>query len=128
MSYTNYHRKILLAAKDESLQGTVKQANFVSEISNFSCQDSIIITANVSTDGIITEILYEGNGCLLSRGSCALLLSYLRGKKIQDLAQLSLEEFFEIVPVEDRVARQECFLLGWRAFVERASKVSKFGL
>ena len=120
MSYTNYHRKILLAAQDESLQGLVKNANFVSEISNVSCQDSVIITANIDHDGVIAEILYEGNGCLLSRGSCAILLEYLRGKNIQDLVQLPTDVFFEIVPVEDRTARQECFLLGWKAFMGRA--------
>jgi len=113
--YTNYSKIILAAAKNQALQGTVDNANLMGTISNVSCQDSLTITGKINAEGVIANLLYQGNGCILSQGSCALLVQYCLGKKIAEFRNLPEATFFEIVPVENPAARQECFLLGWQA-------------
>jgi len=111
MNYVNYKKILLDAAKDFTWQGTVDNANFKTELTNFSCQDNIIITAQIEANGKILEILYQSNSCILSKGSAALFLAYAKGKSLTELSSISNDQFLKIVPAENFVARADCFLL-----------------
>ena len=83
----------------------------------------------VVQNGVLTDIGWEGQGCVLSRASASLLSEYVQGKTETELRQVTLEvtEFFlkkgdqplcrelEILaPVRALPLRVKCVLLPWQ--------------
>jgi nitrogen fixation NifU-like protein len=101
---------------------------------NPSCGDEIDLNLTI-TDGVVSNISWDGVGCSISQASVSILTELLLEKKIAD-AYLILDQFVALmqskgsVPGDETVledaialagvskypARIKCALLGWMAF------------
>lgn len=119
MSYQNYYKHLRDAALDQSLVGDVKNSDLSLKATNFSCQDSIEL--NIRLDALkenVEECRYKATGCLLSQASSAILVGYIKAKNLKTLKELSVSKIFEILGVEEKTTRNECFLLPWNLLLE----------
>lgn len=119
VDHATYKKIFMQAAKDVTLCGQCKDANFIIQTSNQSCKDSVKITALLNRDKVFENILFSGDGCILSQGSAGVLVQFVKMKNLNDLKQMSWDDFVSNLPITIDNKRAECFLLSWRAFFEK---------
>ena len=102
---------------------------------NPTCGDEITLRATV-TDGVITELIWEGQGCSISQASASVLIDLVtgepvsqatevndlfhelmrsRGQGLSDDAEEALGDATAFTGVSQYPARIKCALLGWEA-------------
>ena len=128
--YRNPHHKGLSAKSDIQVKHN-----------NPSCGDEVTLNLNLS-DGLVTDISWDGVGCSISMASVSVMSDLLIGKNIED-ANKTLQNFTELMQskgqgsgdesiLEDAVAfagvskfpaRIKCALLGWMAFKDASSQL-----
>jgi len=109
---------------------------------NPSCGDEITLNVNI-TDGIVTNVSWDGVGCSISQASVSIASDLLVNKSFA-AADAILNEFTELMQskgtkegnpdvLEDAVAlagvskfpaRIKCALLGWMAFKDAAVRIN----
>ena len=98
---------------------------------NPSCGDDITLRLK-TTDGIITDGAYTGDGCAISQASADIMLDLIIGKDVATTRHLyelfsrmitgtitdeeldELEEAGALIDVSHMPARVKCAVLGWR--------------
>ena len=101
---------------------------------NPSCGDEITLNLSLS-DGVVSDISWDGVGCSISQASVSIMTDLLKGKTL-DEAQVIYDKFLHLMQskgsekgdedaLEDAVAlagvskypaRIKCALLGWMAY------------
>ncbi|EOM75009.1 Fe-S assembly protein [Rhodococcus rhodnii LMG 5362] len=102
---------------------------------NPTCGDEVTLRVDVSADGVVRDVSYDGQGCSISQASTSVLTDQVIGAKIDD-ALATVAAFGEMVGSRGTVegdedvlgdgiafagvakypARVKCALLGWLAF------------
>ena len=110
---------------------------------NPSCGDEITLNVNI-TDGIVTNVSWDGVGCSISQASTSIASDLMTGKNLDEALKI-VESFSDLMSskgtmagdediLEDGVAlagvskfpaRIKCALLGWMAFKDAAIQSSK---
>ena len=110
---------------------------------NPSCGDEITLNVNIS-DGIVTNVTWDGVGCSISQASTSIASDLMTGKTLEEALKI-VESFSDLMSskgtmagnediLEDGVAlagvskfpaRIKCALLGWMAFKDAAIQSSK---
>jgi nitrogen fixation protein NifU and related proteins len=73
--------------------GKLEPADIEAAGGNPSCGDSVVWTMRIN-DNKITEILFTGRGCAISRASACVLSEMVKGKKIAEAQKISKDELF----------------------------------
>jgi nitrogen fixation NifU-like protein len=55
------------------------------------CGDDIVLKLNVA-DGVVTEVMFQGHGCAISKASSSLMTVNIKGKSVPD-AQIMADQF-----------------------------------
>jgi nitrogen fixation NifU-like protein len=107
---------------------------------NPTCGDEVTLRVHV-TDGTVTDVSYDGQGCSISQASTSVMVDLVSGRTLTE-ALAAGEEFLRLmqgkgayVPDEDVLedavafsgvakypARVKCALLGWMAFKDAAAR------
>lgn len=87
--------------------GAIIDANVTIELENVSCGDRIQMWVKTE-NGIIKDIGFEGEGCAVAIASASILSEYAKGKTIDELISLQLEDFLKLLKVELTVSRIKC--------------------
>jgi nitrogen fixation NifU-like protein len=95
--------------------GNVKNPEIKFKDSNPSCGDEIEIEAKIE-NGIIKEIKFNGKGCAISLASAELLTQHLKGKKIEEIKNISREEALDLIKINLSPLRIKCVLLSLKVF------------
>lgn len=102
---------------------------------NTTCGDEITLRVDISDDGIVRDVSYDGQGCSISQAAASVLSDQVTGQSVEQ-AMAMVEAFDEMVTYrgtvegdEDLVgdgvafagvakypARVKCALLSWMAF------------
>jgi nitrogen fixation NifU-like protein len=98
-------------------RGTLDNADFKSGLYNPSCGDKVSMEGCVQ-EGILTKVVFEGTGCVISQATASLLTEVLVGKSIQDIAALDNEFLHTILGMELGPIRFKCALLPLQALQE----------
>lgn len=118
MSYHLYQHQIKAAALSQEFVGEITSPTLLAENTNFSCQDKVKIFILIDSAQKITA-KYEGSGCILSQGSCAVLLKHCTGKTISELQDFTEEEFLSLLEIDKNNRRIDCFLLAWSVLMPK---------
>lgn len=78
------------------------------------CGDVITLYVEVEK-GKISKVAFEGKGCAISTASASLLTEYIKGKKIEELRNLSKKSTMDIVGFSVSPGRIKCLLLPFEA-------------
>jgi len=112
-----YQAEMIAEFKEPQNKGKLAQADLEHEGKNASCGDEIKLYLKFSPDEqTITDIKWEGRGCVVSMTSMSLLSEKIKGKTLAELKtwdKNNLLPFFGMVEVNK--GREKCFMLGLNA-------------
>ena len=79
---------------------------------NPTCGDMIHLTANLDNEGRIVEVMFEGQGCVVSMASSSMFTDAVIGKTPAEVAEMGLGEIQEMMGgVRLSMGRVKCALL-----------------
>jgi nitrogen fixation NifU-like protein len=90
--------------------GVLEGATTTQEGANPLCGDRITLQLKVE-DGAVAGVGFTGRGCAISQASASLLTDELRGKTLEQAAQLSRQDVLDLLGIEISPARLKCALL-----------------
>lgn len=90
--------------------GSLKNPTKKSETQNPSCGDKLTMEI-VEKKGIVTEIAFKGEGCVISMASASMLTDFAKGKSTDELKKLKPETIINMVGIELGPSRLRCALL-----------------
>jgi nitrogen fixation NifU-like protein len=76
------------------------------------CGDKIAMELSVGSDGKIDDVRFSGKGCAISQASASMLTETLKGKTLEEVAQLSHDVVLENVGIGISPTRMKCAMLG----------------
>jgi nitrogen fixation NifU-like protein len=76
------------------------------------CGDKIHMDLSVGSDGKIDDVRFDGKGCAISQASASMLTESLKGKTLEEVAQLSHDVVLENVGIGISPTRMKCAMLG----------------
>lgn len=66
----------------------LEDANRVAEGDNPLCGDKLRVYVQVSEEGVIDDIGFQGSGCAISKASASLMTSAVKGRTVQEAERL----------------------------------------
>lgn len=119
-----YHELIIDAAQHPHHYGEMVEADVMTRQLNPACGDDVTVYLRLNDDQTaIADVLWQGQGCIVSRASMSLLSDRLVGMSLGAVSRLSKTDLEEMLGFVDGVApgREKCMLLGLTA-VNKALK------
>ena len=138
MSYKNelYQQVILDHNKNPRNFRKIEQPTHFCPGHNPLCGDNLILYMDISQDGIIKDVSFEGSGCAISKSSASMVTEYFKGKSAKEVKD-RFKEFQGLVTgnldpvteghklgklalfegVKQYSARVKCATLPWRAIM-----------
>lgn len=105
-----YHEHLMDHFRNPRNRGTLEHADFASGVHNPSCGDSVSI-AGLIVDGVITTVMFEGSGCVISQGAASMLTELVMGKTVEQALALNKTTMLQLVGLELGPTRMRCALL-----------------
>jgi len=90
--------------------GILPKYDFISPIYNPSCGDSVTI-CGIIKDGILTQISFEGKGCILSIAMASKLTEFAQGKTTDTILEQNEELVEQLLKMELGIKRIQCGML-----------------
>ncbi len=111
MKESNLYQAIVLDHyKNPRHKGSLSTANFTTALYNPSCGDSIIFQGIVQ-DGNLTDIAFEGSGCVISIAAASLLSEQAINKKLSHILAFTSQTILNLIQLELGLTRLKCALL-----------------
>ena len=88
---------------------------------NVSCGDRITVFLKVE-NGIVKDISYDGDGCVISMGSANILMEKLKDKSVQEIESMDKNSLIEIINLDPGPVRMHCATLSLKAIKEALFK------
>jgi len=98
-------------------QGRLEDADISCEWDNPVCGDTVRLDLRL-TDGRVSEVRFDGQGCIISMASASMFTEEIRGKTVEELQALRDEDVFEMLGVPLGPSRANCGLLPLRVLRE----------
>ena len=92
--------------------GHLEHPTAVAEDLNPLCGDKIQMELLVGADGKIADVRFSGKGCAISQASASMLTESIKGKTLEEVAQLSHDVVIENVGIGISPTRMKCAMLG----------------
>lgn len=113
-----YQEFILDLYKNPLHQGEIEHPDRVIDKTNSSCGDSIKIYLKLDGD-TITELKWQGAGCVISQVQMSALADYILENKLtmQQVQQISQEKLLSLLGLDSiNPGREKCLMMGLMAF------------
>ena len=88
----------------------IAEPTFTAESYNPSCGDRIVIDGVITND-TLTNIGFNGSGCVISQATASMLTEHCLGKPITDILSLSKNDILGMVNIELGPTRLKCALI-----------------
>lgn len=88
------------------------------------CGDQYEFQVKVS-DGKITEVKFNGDGCAISTASASMLSEFIKGKKISELKKMEQRDLLSMLKIEVSPARLKCAMLAFDIVKKVAEEAGK---
>ena len=108
-----YQQIILDRYKNPLNQGEINNSIEVEE-TNALCGDKIKIWLKIEK-GIISDAKFSGNGCAISVAATDILIDLIKGKKINDVINMSGSQIEAEMGIELSSVRKRCAYIGLEA-------------
>lgn len=94
--------------------GQLDNPDFNTEVLNPSCGDMVSFHAYIQ-NGTITEIKFQGKGCVISQATASMLTEYCKNKPMDILENISKNDILHMVGIQLGPTRLRCALLSLEA-------------
>jgi len=119
MSTDLYREQLLDHYHNPQNFGQLESADVDIEMDNPTCGDSVHMTANLDAEGRITEVMFEGEGCVISMAASSMLTEELVGKTPEQVEAMGLGDIQEMMGgIRLSMGRVKCALLALNAMKE----------
>jgi nitrogen fixation NifU-like protein len=105
-----YQQQLMDHYKFPRNRGMLSGAHFRSQVHNPSCGDSVEVMGMVE-DTQVTELRFQGTGCVISQATASLLLEKLQGSSLQDIVTFNASDVMKLVSITLGPTRLKCALL-----------------
>jgi nitrogen fixation NifU-like protein len=109
-----YQEHILDHYEDPFHRGSLPTATHAHQDKNPLCGDVVKIELELSDDGRIEDIYFDGEGCVISQASASMLAEQMQGKTLQDVKSFTAKDMLELYGPRLTPNRQKCCLLSWK--------------
>lgn len=112
MSSDLYREQLLDHYHNPENFGVIEDADVDIEMDNPTCGDMIHLTAHLDAEGRVSEVMFEGQGCVISMASSSMFTEKIMGKTPEEIASMGLPEIQEMMGgVRLSMGRVKCALL-----------------
>jgi nitrogen fixation protein NifU and related proteins len=119
MSSDLYREQLLDHYHNPENFGVLDNADVDIEMDNPTCGDMIHLTARLDESGRVAEVMFEGQGCVISMAAASMFTEHVRGKTLADIAAMSMADIQEMMGgVQLSMGRVKCALLPLNAMKE----------
>ena len=91
--------------------GTLENPTISYRDSNPSCGDIVQIEMKINNDKKIEEVKFNGSGCIISQAAAEMLTEHAKGRKIEEIKDISRDEVINMLGIELSGMRIKCALL-----------------
>jgi len=129
--------------KNNKSRGENRSADYHQKGRNATCGDDITLDFSISPDGILKDICFHGEGCMISLASASILCETVQGKKKAEIldfckrieklltppyeniteAELKDKEYLALADIQNYPARKKCALLAWKTLKKALDKI-----
>lgn len=106
-----YREIIIEHYKNPSYRGKLDPHDISFVDNNPLCGDRIQIDLRVDDNGVVTEAMFDGYGCVISQASADLLIESIIGKPLDEVKKLNKDYILELLGIELGPVRLKCALL-----------------
>ena len=92
--------------------GHSEDAHVVQKGGNPGCGDIITMYLKFDDRGNITDILFEGEGCIISQAATSMITEIVEGKSVEEVEKMSPDVIIELIGKELAMTRPRCTTLG----------------
>lgn len=128
MSSDLYREQLLDHYHNPENFGVLNNADVDIEMDNPTCGDMIHLTARLDNAGRVAEVMFEGQGCVISMASASMFTEHVKGKTLAEIAAMGLKEIEEMMGgVKLSMGRVKCALLPLNAMKQGLKESSGAG-
>ena len=106
-----YREHILDHYANPRHQGRLDAPDIVADVDDPSCGDQVHIEISLDEEGVVDEVAFEGQGCIISIASASIFTEYLKGKSLAELEAISDEDALTAMDALIGASRRRCALL-----------------
>jgi nitrogen fixation protein NifU and related proteins len=119
MSTDLYREQLLDHYHNPQNFGQLETPDVDIEMDNPTCGDSVHMTANLDSEGRIAEVMFEGEGCVISMAASSMLTEALVGKTPDQVEAMGLGDIQDMMGgIRLSMGRVKCALLALNAMKE----------
>lgn len=126
MSHDLYREQLLDHFHNPVNFGALEPADVDIEMDNPTCGDMIHLTARLDPAGRISEVMFEGQGCVVSMAASSMPTEELVGKTPEEIDLMGLGQVEEMMGgVKLSMGRVKCALLSLNAMKQGLREAGK---
>lgn len=95
--------------------GALESADVDLESLNPGCGDRVRVQARITAAGVLEDVRFVGNGCVISMAAASLLTTLARGSSLADFVRRSETSMIDALEASISPRRFDCALLAFRA-------------
>ena len=92
-------------------KGTLSRAQIKAKDSNPLCGDIIEMMLELDDHNTVKDVRFNGQGCAISQASASMLTELVKGKKLDDVRNISKDEILSLIGGQLSAVRLKCALL-----------------
>ncbi|MBD3250985.1 SUF system NifU family Fe-S cluster assembly protein [Candidatus Uhrbacteria bacterium] len=116
MSSDLYREQLLDHYHNPENFGTLEDPDVDIEMDNPTCGDMIHLTAHLDDEGRISQVMFEGQGCVVSMAASSMFTEKVIGKTPDEVEEMGLAEIQEMMGgIRLSMGRVKCALLSLNA-------------
>jgi len=128
MSQDLYREQLLDHYHNPENYGILDPADVDIEMDNPTCGDMVHVTARLDSAGRVSEVMFEGQGCVVSMAASSMLTEELVGKTPDEVAAMGLAEIQEMMGgIRLSMGRVKCALLSLNAMKQGLKEAGRLG-
>jgi nitrogen fixation NifU-like protein len=116
-----YRDEILEHYRNPHNFGVLESPTTAKEGANPLCGDRITLMLGIDDEGKVEDVAFTGRGCAISQASASMLTDEIKGKSLDEIAQLGRDDVLENLGIEISPARMKCAMLSLETLREATS-------
>jgi len=102
--------------------GNMEDADVIQEGGNPGCGDIIRVYLSVDSDGVVNDIGFSGEGCMISQAGTSIVLEEMKGMTINELEAMPADIVREALGKKLVATRPDCARLGFNTMKNAIKK------
>jgi nitrogen fixation protein NifU and related proteins len=102
----------------------IDKPDFSSGQENNACGDKVLIQGKISKDGRISELAFDGAGCVISQATASMLTEKCKGKTVDEVLKMGSQDILQMLGVQLGPVRLRCALLSLQVLQDALSKLN----